>query len=606
MKFFNADDSSGKVRLRTELDPADTWDLDRLYPSDESWEMEFTRYQQMFPRYAEFQGRLEQDGIVLQCLEFDRECDILVEKLYHYASLRMSEDGSDNQHLKREGRLHQVLSKAAEIASFLTPELQAVSDETFAVWLQDDSLKEWHVSLKKLRRYRPHVLSSAEERILAMAALPMGAAEDAFSQLNNVDLKFGTIEDEKGRSIELSHGAFSSFLVKEDQKLRKQAFDQYYQEFYEHRFTIASTLSHSVKGDVFQARVKNYPSAVEKSLFSDNMPLSVYENLIATVRGYSDAVSDYYQLRKEVLGVEELHGYDTYVPMVKDFKLTTSFDEAVELVLKGVQPLGDEYVSVLRDGFADRWVDRYETKGKRSGAFSSSSYGNPPYMLMNYKEDVFSDVYTLAHEAGHSMHSWYSQKVQPYQYYQYPIFLAEVASTFNEELLTHHLLETTDDPKMKAYIINRQIDDIRSTLIRQTMFAEFELKIHQAEESGDALTLDTFTGIYHELLVAYHGPELTLDPMLDLECLRIPHFYHAFYVYKYATGISAAIALSQRVLNGDGTETEEFLTFLKTGGYHYPLDTMKLAGVDLSNPAPVVAALDLFKQRVGELRELLV
>lgn len=592
--------------MRSELDPVDTWDLDRLYPSNEAWEEAFVQYQERYPRYAEFQGRLEEPGVLLECMEFDRDCDILVERLYHYASLRASEDSSDNEHLKREGRLHQVLAKSAEVSAFLTPELQGVSDETFEGWLADEALEEWHVSLEKLRRYRPHVLSTKEERILAMSSLPMAAAEDAFSQLNNVDLKFGIIEDESGNAIELSHGAFSSFMVKEDQNLRKSAFDQYYQEFHDHRFTIASTLSSSVKADVFHARVRNYPSAVEKSLFSDNVPLSVYENLIATVRGYADAVSEYYDLRKEVLGVAELHAYDTYVPMVKDFKLTTTFDEAVDLVLQGVQPLGDEYVSVLREGFADRWVDRYETKGKRSGAFSSSSYGNPPYMLMNYKEDVFSDVYTLAHEAGHSMHSWYSQKYQPYQYYQYPIFLAEVASTFNEELLTHHLLETTDDPKMKAYIINRQIDDIRSTLIRQTMFAEFELKIHQAEESGDALTLDTFTGIYHELLEAYHGPELTLDPMLDLECLRIPHFYHAFYVYKYATGISAAIALSQKVLNGGNSELEAYLGFLKSGGYHYPLDTLKLAGVDLSNPEPVVAALDLFKQRVGELRELLV
>ncbi|MEM1157569.1 MAG: oligoendopeptidase F [Verrucomicrobiota bacterium] len=606
MRFLYSDEASGKVRLRSELDPADTWDLDRLYPSNEAWETAFLQYQELYPKYSGFQGRLEEPGVLLECLEFDRECDILVERLYHYASLRTSEDSSDNDHLKREGRLQQALSKSAEVAAFLTPELQAVSDETFEAWLADELLAEWHVSLKKLRRYRPHVLSTKEERILAMASLPLGAAEDAFSQLNNVDLKFGTLEDENGKTIELSHGAYSSFLVKPEQKLRQAAFDQYYQEFHEHRFTIASTLSNSVKADVFNARVRNHPSAVEKSLFSDNMPLSVYENLIATVRGYADAVSEYYVLRREVLGVEELHAYDTYVPMVKDFKLTTSFDEAVELVLQGCQPLGEEYVTVLRDGFADRWVDRYETKGKRSGAFSSSSYGNPPYMLMNYKEDVFSDVYTLAHEAGHSMHSWYSQQHQPYQYYQYPIFLAEVASTFNEELLTHHLLETTDDPKMKAYVINRQIEDIRATLIRQTMFAEFELKIHQAEESGDALTLDTFTGIYRELLEAYHGPELTLDPMLDLECLRIPHFYHAFYVYKYATGISAAIALSQKVLSGGAEDLEAYLGFLKSGGYRYPLETMQLAGVDLSDTAPVVAALDLFKQRVGELGELLV
>lgn len=598
-------ETAGGVLERSNVPDSDTWDLGRLYESEESWEQDFERYQKTFPKYADFKGRLQEEGILQECLEFDRTCDLLVEKLYHYASLKTSEDASNTDNLKREGRLQQALSRASEISAYLTPEIQAASNEVYQQWLSDPELGEWKVWLEKLRRYQPHVLSEAEERVLAMAALPLAAAEDSFSQLNNVDLRFGSLEDENGNEVALSHGAFSSFLVKEDPKLRQAAFKQYYKEFEEHQYTIASTLSHSVKADVFYARIRNYPSAREKSLFADNVPVEVYDSLIQTVRSNIDAVSEYYQLRRELLGVDQLHFYDTYVPLVKDHRPMTSFDDACNLVLEAAGPLGGAYVDTLRSGFESRWVDRYETKGKRSGAFSSSSYGNPPYILMNYKEDVFSDVYTLAHEAGHSMHSWYSQKEQPYQYYQYPIFLAEVASTFNEELLTHYLLENNDDPKMRAYIINRQIDDIRATLIRQTMFAEFEMKIHAAEESGDALTLDSFTEIYRDLLQAYHGPELILDDVLALECLRIPHFYHAFYVYKYATGISAAIALSEKVIAGEASAGEKYQAFLNSGGSRYPLETLQLAGVDLTESGPVQAALDLFRRRVGELRELL-
>jgi len=603
-----SDDSKnggGKVLLRSEVAEADTWDLTKLFVSDDDWEKALERYQSLYPQYENYRGRLAEPGVLKAFLEFDRECDVLLERLYHYASLRTSEDGSNAAHLKREGRLQQIMSRSSELASFIMPELHAVPDEIFKDWMNDPDLEDWHVWLEKIHRYRPHVLSEKEEKILAMASLPLGAASDSFSQLNNVDLRFGAIENEQGQTVELSHGAFSSFLVKPERELRKKAFHQYYREFEEHRYTIASTLSHSVKADEFSARVRGYPSAREKALFPDNIPVSVYDNLIQTVRDNVDAVTEYYELRREFLGLEELHAYDTYVPLVKDFQPRTSFDEACELVLRGVRPLGSEYVDVLDRGFRDRWVDRYETKGKRSGAFSSSSYGNPPYMLMNYKEDVFSEIYTLAHEAGHSMHSWYSQREQPYQYYQYPIFLAEVASTFNEELLTHHLLETTDEPKMRVYIINRQLDDIRSTLIRQTMFADFEKQIHEAEESGDALTLDTFLSIYRELLKAYHGPAFVIDECLELECLRIPHFYSAFYVYKYATGISAAIALSDRVMRGEENATADYMKFLRSGGYHEPLDTLKMAGVDLREPTPIQTALDLFRQRTGELKDLL-
>lgn len=595
-----------KVPLRSEIPAADTWDLTHLYSSAEAWEADLAKYEAAYPQYTGFKGTLARSAAdLLKCLEFDRELDLLVERLNHYASLQTSEDGSNNDYLAREARLMHAITQAAEIASFLTPEIQDIPDETFARFLADPALAEWKNRLEKIRRFKPHILSEKEERLLALASLPLNAAGEAFSQLTNVDLTFGTLKDEHGREVELSQGSFSSFLVKRDPALRRDAFHQFYKAFDAHKFTLAATLSHSIKNDAFQARVRNYPSAREKALFADNVPLAVYDNLIATVRKNIDAIGEYYELRRRVLGLKELHHYDTYVPMVAEVDIRTPFDEACGKVLDSLSPLGGDYVRVLGEGFRSRWVDRYETKGKRSGAFSSSSYGNPPYILMNYREDVFSDVYTLAHEAGHSMHSWYSQRHQRFQDYHYPIFLAEVASTFNEELLTHHLLETTEDPAMRAYILNRQVDDIRATLVRQTMFAEFEKLTHEAEEAGEALTLESFRSIYRKLLEAYHGPNLVIDPELELECLRIPHFYSAFYVYKYATGISAAIALSDQVLAGESGACGRYLGFLQSGGSRFPLETLQLAGVDMTSPAPIERALALFRRRVKELAEVL-
>jgi oligoendopeptidase F len=395
--------------------------------------------------------------------------------------------------------------------------------------------------------------------------------------------------------------------VKRDDDLRERAFHQFYAEFRDHQYTLATSLAYSVKADVFQARARHYSSALEAALFPDDVPTAVYDGLIQSVRANLKPLFTYFDLRRRALKLRELHHFDSYVPLVPEIETRFTFDEAAEMVLGALHPLGKQYVDVLREGLrSGRWCDRYETKGKRSGAFSSGSYEAPPYILMNYKEDVFADVYTLAHEAGHSMHSWFSQNSQLFQDYEYPIFLAEVASTFNEELLTDHLLKTASDPRMRAYIINRQIDDLRGTLFRQTMFAEFEKIIHAIEESGDALTLDVFKSEYHKLLEAYFAENFVLDPELDLECLRIPHFYHAFYVYKYATGISAAVALSRRVLSGEPGSVEAYLSFLRSGGSKFPLETLKAAGVDMTSSAPVESTLRLFEQRLDELEELLL
>jgi oligoendopeptidase F len=592
---------------RAEIPDSDKWDLSHLFANVDKWKEDFRWVEKNYPRIKEWKGKLGASPKDLaECLEFEKQLDLKLERLYHFASLQLAEDSANTEYLARIGQIQNLFTKIGEAFAFVVPEIQAIDDATFQKFIVDPALAEWRIRLHKIRRMKPHVLSEPEERILALGAAALAGYDDTFSQLTDVDMKFGALTDENGREKPLTQSSFSSFLVKRDPGLRKRAFEQFYTEFQDHQYTLASSLAYSVKADVFRARARNYPSSLEAALFPDDVPVSVYENLIKSVRANFAPLFRYFELRRRVLKLDELHHYDTYVPLVAEIETHISFDEAVDHVVAALQPLGKEYVDVLREGLRGRWCDRFETKGKRSGAFSSGSYGAPPYILMNYKEDVFADVYTLAHEAGHSMHTWFSQKSQRYQDYDYPIFLAEVASTFNEELLTHHLLEQTRDPKMRAYIINRQIDDIRGTLYRQTMFAEFEKIIHEIEERGDGLTLDVFKTEYHKLLAAYFAENFTLDPQLDLECLRIPHFYGAFYVYKYATGISAAVALAQKVLSGDRAAVTAYLGFLKSGGSTFPLETLKGAGVDMSSAAPIESTLKLFEQRLGELEQLLL
>jgi oligoendopeptidase F len=595
-----------KTLTRADLPDSDKWDLSHLFSGADKWTEDFAWIQQTYPKITEWKGRLGESAATLAAgLEFEKALDQKIERVYHYASLQLAEDGAHPEYLARMGQLQNLHTKISEAASFLGPEIQAIPDGEFAQFLEDAALAAWKTALKKIRRMKPHVLSEREERLLALGSSALDGYDDTFSQLTDVDMKFGVLTDAKGEEKPLTQSSYGSFLVKRDHALRKRAFHQFYEEFQDHQFTLASSLSYSVKADVFRARARNYPSALEASLFRDDVPVAVYDGLISAVRKNLAPLFRYYELRRRILGLAELHHYDTYVPLVPEIDSRVTFDEAIERILAAFEPLGPEYTTALSEGLRGRWCDRYETKGKRSGAFSSGSFGAPPYILMNYKSDVFSDVYTLAHEAGHSMHTWFAQRSQAFQDYDYPIFLAEVASTFNEELLTHHLLETTEDKKMRAYIINRQIDDIRGTLFRQTMFAEFEKIIHAIEERGDALTLDVFKAEYRTLLEAYFGDGVVLDPQLDLECLRIPHFYNAFYVYKYATGISAAVALAERVLAKVPGSVESYLTFLRSGGSRFPLETLQAAGVDMTTSAPIESTLRVFEQRLSELEILL-
>jgi oligoendopeptidase F len=593
-----------KIPTRSEIPEPDTWDLSHLFPTEGEYRDAFARLRDLYPKIAEYRTRLgESANTLFECLEFEKLLDLIAERLGHYASLKNAEDSSNNDNLARRAELTNLLTNVREVASYINPEIQQIPDETFQRFLNDPILASWKITLIKLRRFKPHTLSEREERLLTLGAPVIRGHADTFSQLTNVDMKFGLLIEE-GQELELSQSSYFSFLHKKDRDLRRKAFHQFYAEFDDHKFSLASALCSSVRADVFSAKIRNYPSDREASLFGDNIPVAVYDNLIATVHKNLPVLHEYYELRREILKLDEIHQYDTFVPMVPVVRTKVTFDEAIDLILKALKPLGAEYLHTLASGLRSRWVDRYETKGKRSGAFASSSYGNPPYILMNYKADVFSDVFTLAHEAGHSMHSWFAQKHQSFQDYGYPIFLAEVASTFNEELLTHYLLERADDVQMRAYLIDRQIEDIRQTLFRQTMFAEFEKEVHEIEENGGPLTLEIFRKVYRSLLDAYFGPHFVVDDQLNIECLRIPHFYSSFYVYKYATGISAAISLADRVLNGGSKELAAYLGFLKAGGHQFPIETLRDAGVDMLSPEPIEKAMNLFQTRIRMLREL--
>ena len=608
--IFQIADLSGELpakglKNRSEVAASDTWDLSLLFADDTAWELEFSSLAVRFSEVTYFRGTLADSAKdLLALLEFEKSIDRSSEKLGQYAGLRLSEDSSDAVALDREGRLQSLGAKIAESCSWVSPEIQALSDEQFGTYLADPLLDEWVLPLQRLRRLKPHTLGKNEERLLALSLPAIAGHHETFSQLTNVDMSFGFIQDDRGQEVELTQSSFSSLLQRPDRAVRRQAFEKFYTEFSDHRYTLASALAHSVKGDVFLAKARNYPSALEASLFVDDVPVTVYDSQISAVRTSLPVLHRYYALRQRVFNLPDLHVYDTYAPLVSAVQSDVGFDEAIEKVLHSLAPLGGEYTETLASGLRDeRWCDRYENKGKRSGAFSSGTYEGAPYILMNYKSDVFSDIYTLAHEAGHSMHTWYAARAQSFQTYHYPIFLAEVASTFNEILLTEHLLSKTSDRSMRAYLLNRQIDDLRGTLFRQTMFAEFEKSIHAAEEAGEALTLQYFRKVYRELLNIYFGPDMVIDEMLELECLRIPHFYSAFYVYKYATGISAAITLAQGVL--ETGDTERYINFLKSGGSDYPIETLSKAGVEMRSPAPVQAALALFERRVTELESLL-
>ncbi|MGD0898423.1 MAG: oligoendopeptidase F [Thermoguttaceae bacterium] len=596
---------SRQIPPRGKVKPENTWDLSSLLADDEAWENAFAQWEKRIARYAAFQGTLSHRPEALaECLQFDLDFDRAGERLGTYAFLKAAEDLGESRYQRMQGRYLNAASRAAQAASFIRPEILAIPAAAMERLLASDRLTPYRLLLERLLRFKPHTLGKKEEKLLAMQTEMAEATSQVFRQLNDADLKFGRVRDDRGRPVELTHAAFSTLLHSPDRNVRRKAFHQYYRVYDGHAHSLAATLGGSVQRDIYYARARNHPSALEAALFPDHVPLAVYDNLIASVHRHLPALHRYYDVRRRKMRLREIHHYDTYVPILADLQRRQTWDQAVATVLAALEPLGSHYGGALERGLRGRWCDRYENRGKQSGAFSAGSYDGNPYILMNYQSDVLDHVFTLAHEAGHSMHSYLSAKTQPYAYYNYVIFVAEVASTLNEQLLARHLMENARDDAQRAFLVNRQIDAMRATIFRQTMFAEFERIAHQTAEAGEPLTLERLKQIYHDLLAVYFGPEFNLDPELDLECLRIPHFYRAFYVYKYATGMSAAMALVDRVTRGGRQELEDYLNFLKGGCSKDPLDLLRAAGVDMEQPAAVDSALNQFGRLVEELDAL--
>lgn len=597
---------SVSIPERKDVKEEHKWDLSPLFKNEDDWNSLFWDIEGKIGGYNNFYGMM---GDSLEkfrgTLEFDLALSRELEKLYTYAHLKSDEDKSNQFYQAMYQRVVNLYTRVSEASSFITPEIQQLDEAMVKGFMDDDSMKDYRFYLEKILRYKPHTRTHEIEQILAMSGEIGHAPSQIFSQLDNADMKFGKIKDHEGKEFELSHGNFSTFLISPDREVRKKAFHQYYEAYEAMKNTIAETLSHSNKKDFFYSRVRNFNTSREASLFSDNMPVAVYDNLINTIRDNTAPLFKYLAFRKKALGLDKLHFYDTYVPIVKDVNFTMTYEEAVETCIKALAPMGDEYLDIMKKGLLGGWVDRYENKGKRSGAYSSGCYDSPPYILMNYEEKNINSLYTLMHEAGHSMHSYLSKENQPYIMSDYTIFVAEVASTFNETLLSKYLLELyKENPRMKAYILNREIDNIRATMYRQTMFAEFEKRTHELVERNNPLTLEVLRTEYYSLLDSYFGDSIVIDEELSLECLRIPHFYSAFYVYKYATGISAAIALADKVITEGDTARDAYLGFLKLGGSRYPLDELLEAGVDMSSPEPVKRAIAHFDNLVKQLEEV--
>ncbi len=594
-----------KIPERHEVDDKDKWDLSGLYKTEEDWEADLKAFQKMIPGIEKFRGTLGDSAEKLkECLDYMNGFELMEERLGSYAHLRLNEDEGNSSGQERFSRFMSLAAQASAAASYQTPEIQAVSEDKMKSFMASPLLSEYSIMLNKILRYRPHILSEKEEKLIAMQAEANQTASRTFSSLTNVDMSFGNIKIEEGE-IPLTQSTFGSFLINPDREIRKQAYFQFYSGFESHKNTLSTLYAGNVHLDIYKSRIRNYSSSRAAALFPDKVEETVYDNLLSTIGENLPALHRYYDLRRRALGLEKLSHYDVYVPLVKDIKVKHSYDEAVEVIIKALEPMGEEYCSTLENGLRSGWVDRYENKGKRSGAFSAGSYIGDPYILMNFKEDVLRDVFTLAHEGGHSMHSWYSVRNNPFQNYSYTIFEAEVASTFNEQLLAKYLFERAESDEMKAYLIGKQVDDIIATIFRQTMFAEFEHLAHKMVEEGQPLSVESVRKLYRSLLEKYFGPDVELFAESDLEGLRIPHFYRAFYVYKYATGLAAAIALSTKVLNGTELDRDQYLSFLKSGGSKYPLESLAAAGVDMSSPEPVQAAMKRFGELCSQLEGLI-
>lgn len=597
---------SNKIPLRSEVPETDKWDLSSIYKSNLEWENALSEIPVLTEKVVQFKGKLGScPKTFLSALKAFEQAELKMETVYHYASLQHEADEDDSEATDREGRAMMAYTKMQSEISFMNPEILAIPEESLKEWISAPEFKDYKIYVEKLMHFNSYTLSEKEERILSLQAQPAETAYNAFSVLENVDLnrQFGSV-NVNGEEKPLTQTTFTTLLKNQDRKVRETTYRQFYKKFEDFQNVISALYAGNVNQDVFRVRARGYDSCLQAALYGNKVPLSVYHNLIDCVHKNIKTLHEYYSLRKKIMGLQELRHYDVYVPLVKSVKMQHSYDESVEIIRNALAPLGTEYTERLCSGLKNGWVDRYENAGKRSGAFSSGSYIGDPYILLNYDENDIRDVFTMAHEGGHSMHSWYSVHNNPFLSYDYTIFEAEVASTFNEELVFEYLLKNAKTEDEKKYLLAMRADDILATLHRQTMFAEFELKTHELVENGTPLTATLLRKTYRELLEFYFGPEMHFEENSDMEGLRIPHFYNAFYVYKYATGISAALALARRVTSGGKKERDDYFEFLKSGGSRYPIESLRIAGVDMESTEPVQAACDTFKDIVEELKKL--
>lgn len=595
------------AKERKEISKNDQWNVEALYPSLEAWEADFQKQAghgtaPRWPDIARYRGHLQEGPHLLQeLLHRVFTLDRHLSKLYTYAHLRHDEDVTSESEKTAYEKVTALLYDCKQELSWIEPEILHLPQEKITDYLESPLLKEYRTHLEKIVRSKPHTLGEKEEELLALSSKAVQGPRKTFNALNYADLKFPNIEDSQGRSLELTQGKYGLYLRDADRKLREEAFKTLHRGYAAFENTISETLSGAIQTHVFEARARKFSSCLEAALFPHQIDPEVYHALIRTVRKHLPVLHRYLDLRKRLLNVSELHLYDLYVPLVADIDLHTDYSQAEQLTIDAMAPLGEEYQALLSQGLKEgRWVDRYENARKRTGAYSSGCYDSMPYILMNY-QGTLSDVMTLTHEAGHSMHTLFSCKHQPYQYSQYPIFVAEVASTFHENLLMRYLINQEKDEEKVCYLINQKLEGIRTTLFRQTMFAEFELAVHEYAEKGVPLTPHLFKETYLKLNRDYFGPNVVIDEEIAWEWSRIPHFYSDFYVYQYATGISAAHALSDLVITGGKAAREKYLTFLSSGSSRYPIDLLQLAGVDMKTGEAIESTIRHFDELISLL-----
>ena len=590
---------------RNEIDDKFKWNLNDICSSDADAEQRLEKVTALFDRLQGYRGRLgENDEILYEALELYFNMQRELEEAYMYAHFLLAQDNGDSRSQRLSQRAVSVYSDFQTAAAFIVPEITKMKADRLHQLENNPRFSDFARMIHEIIRQKKHILSAKEERILSMSTEMSGQFNTAFDMLSDVDMRFPAVKDESGKSVKLTHAKYRTLLESKERSVRKGAFNAMYKTYKSYANTIAAMYAGSIKKDLFYAKARGYDSTLEMFLDSDNVDKSVYYNLIDTVHDNLGTLQRYLKLRKQALGLSRLHMYDLYTPLVNDADASYTYDEAKALVKKGLAVLGGEYAELLDRAFSERWIDVYENEGKSSGAFCGSTYDSHPYVLLNF-EGRLDDVFTAAHELGHAMHSYYSNKTQPYTNANYSIFVAEVASTVNEVLLLKYLLAETDSPKTKAYLLNHFLEQFRTTVVRQTMFAEFEAKVHAAAQRGEGLDQESLCIMYHSLNKFYYGSETVVDELIRYEWARIPHFYSAFYVYKYATGFSAAIAIAEKILEEGEPAVQKYKEFLSSGDSDYPIELLKIAGVDMSTGEPVAACMRAFNDTLEQLEGLI-